>query len=138
MTDTRSTFDGLTAALNAHATDAIRRGYSADVVVTSPDGTYAGAADATAYLADLIDSFPDLHLHVWSKVTSGDLVVDEWTLTGTNTGPVHLPDGSTQPATGRSVTVRGCDVAAVHDGRVISHRLYFDQADLLAQLGFAS
>ena len=138
MTDTRTVIDGLTAALNSHEPEAIRRGYSDEVVVTSPDGTFAGAADATAYLGDLLRAFPDLHLHVWSKVTCGDLVVDEWTMTGTNTGPFRVGDGRTLPATGRPVTLRGCDVAAIEDGRVISHRMYFDQADFLAQLGVAS
>lgn len=135
--DSRSVLDGLTAALNAHVSEAIRRGCSEDVVVTSPDGTFAGAADATAYFDCLLAAFPDLHLHVWSKVTSGELVVDEWTLTGTHTGPFLLRDGSTLPATGRLVTIRGCDVAAVEDGRVISLRMYFDQTDFLHQLGVA-
>lgn len=137
MTDTRAAVDELTAALNAHAPDAIRRGYSEDVVVTAPDGTFAGAADATAYFDCLITAFPDLHLHVWSKVTSGELLVDEWTLTGTHTGPFLLRDGSTLPATGRLVTLRGCEVAAVEDGRVISLRMYFDQTDFMNQLGVA-
>lgn len=138
MTDTRAAFDQFTKAINAHDLDALARHYSPDVVITGPEGTMAGVDAATDYFRGMFAGFPDLSINVWSKVTVGELVVDEWTLTGTNTGPVQLPDGSSVPSTGRTVTLRGCDVAAVENGEVTSHRMYFDQADLHAQLGLGS
>ena len=56
---------------------------------------------------------------------------------GTNTGPLSLPDGSTVPATGKAVRVRGCDIATVADGMIVRHHFYFDQMELLTQLGLA-
>lgn len=138
MSDTREIFDNLTDAMNRHDLDAIADGYSQQVVVSSPDGTYEGRQAATAYLGSFLGAFPDLSVNVWSKITSGDLVCDEWTLTGTNTGPLPLPDGSTLPATGRPVELRGCDIAAFESGQVISHRMYYDNVDLLTQLGITS
>jgi predicted ester cyclase len=138
MSDTREIFDSLTRALNQHDLAAVAEGYSQQVVVSSPDGTFEGREAAAAYIDGFIGAFPDLTINVWSKVTSGDLVCDEWTLTGTNTGPLPLPDGSTLPATGKRVELRGCDIAAVEDGHVISHRMYFDNVDFLNQLGIAS
>ena len=138
MTKTRTLFDTLTTAVNRHDTAAAAAAYGPDVVVASPDGTFTGRDAAVAYLARLLDTFPDSEVTVWSKVTSGDLVADEWIFTGTNTGPLRLPDGTAVAPTGRPVRLRGCDVAAVEDGHVISHRIYFDQADLLGQLGVAS
>ena len=138
MSDTREIFDSLTEALNRHDLAAVAEGYSQQVVVSSPDGTYEGREAAAAYLNGFVDAFPDLTINVWSKVTSGALVCDEWTLTGTNTGAIALPDGSTLPATGRRVELRGCDIAAVEDGHVISHRMYFDNTEFLNQLGIAS
>ncbi len=39
------------------------------------------------------------------------------------------------PATGKAVTGSFCLVSKVRDGLVISGNLYFDQMDLMAQLG---
>lgn len=48
-----------------------------------------------------------------------------------------MPDGQSVPPTGKSVRVRGCDAATVEEGQVKSHRFYFDQMELLSQLGLA-
>ncbi len=48
-----------------------------------------------------------------------------------------MPDGQSIPPTGKNVRVRGCDAATVEDGLVTSHRFYFDQMELLGQLGLA-
>jgi predicted ester cyclase len=132
--DTRQTFDNFTKAINEHDVERIALGYSPRAVVTTPDGTFESGLDATAYLRQFLGAFPDLHLNVWSKVTSGELVCDEWTFTGTNTGPLRLAAGH-NAATGRYVELRGCEVATIEDGQIISHRVYYDQVDLLAQLG---
>jgi predicted ester cyclase len=133
--DTRQTFDSFTEAINEHDVERISLGYSPRAVVSTPDGAFDSGHDATAYLRQFLGAFPDLHLNVWSKLTSGELVCDEWTFTGTNTGPLRLAAGDVHEATGRHVELRGCDVATVEDGQIISHRLYYDQSDLLAQLG---
>jgi ketosteroid isomerase-like protein len=54
---------------------------------------------------------------------------------GTNDGPLTGPDGSHIPATGRQVSAPFSGLHTVHDGRIISTRLYFDQLDMLTQLG---
>jgi predicted ester cyclase len=138
MSDPRTVFDQLTDAINRHDLADLSERYSPQTVTQSPDGRYEGRDAVTAYLKTFFSAFPDLRVVVWSKVTSGDLVCDEWTLTGTNTGPLSLPDGSTLPATGRQVEIRGCDIAVVEDDHVISHRMYYDNVELLAQLGIAS
>jgi ketosteroid isomerase-like protein len=33
------------------------------------------------------------------------------------------------------MTMRGCDVITVRDGRITSHRVYYDQLAFLSQLG---
>jgi ketosteroid isomerase-like protein len=54
---------------------------------------------------------------------------------GTHTGPLESHDGQSIPATGRRVRLRMADAATVADGVVTSHRFYFDQLELLGQLG---
>lgn len=135
MSDAREIFDRLTGAMNSHDAQAAAACYSPAVVVVTPEGTFEGRTEAAAYLDGFVRAFPDLSITSWSKVTSGDLVVDEWSLTGTNTGPLELSDGRSVPATGRTLSLRGCDVGTVDGGQVISHRLYFDEMDMLGQLG---
>jgi predicted ester cyclase len=54
--------------------------------------------------------------------------------TGTHTGTLRAPGGDI-PATGRRVDVRYCVVYRLENGLVTSLDLYFDQMDLLSQLG---
>lgn len=135
MVDARQVFDRLTDSMNRHDAHQAATCYADEVVIVAPEGSSEGREQAELYLSSFLRSFPDMTVTSWSKISSGDLVVDEWSLTGTNTGPVELPDGRTAPPTGKPVTLRGCDVGTVADGQIISHRLYYDQLDLLTQLG---
>jgi hypothetical protein len=58
----------------------------------------------------------------------------EGTFRGTNTGPLQGPGGLT-PATSQAFTLEFCDVFGVHDGKVGTHRVYYDQLSFLSQLG---
>jgi predicted ester cyclase len=135
MADARETFDRLTDAVNDHDLEAAARCYSPEAVLVSPDGTFEGREQAVSSIRGFLEAFPDMRVTSWSKVTSGDVVADEWTFTGTNTGPIATPDGETIPATGKAVSMRGADVAVVEVGLITSHRLYWDQLELLTQLG---
>jgi predicted ester cyclase len=42
------------------------------------------------------------------------------------------------PATGRSVTLKLCDVLELSGGKIKSHRSYFDTGSMMAQLGLAA
>jgi hypothetical protein len=69
-----------------------------------------------------------------SRLIDGLTVVSENVLAGTHTGPLRTPQGEV-PATGRRVESHGIAVQRVRAGLVESEHLYFDQLDLLAQLG---
>lgn len=68
------------------------------------------------------------------RLRFGDYAIDEVTLSCTHAGPL-LPDGEQAQATGRRVHLRTCEIATVEGGLVISFQSYFDQLELLAQLG---
>ncbi len=104
-----------------------------------PGGTYgdpvAGeglTGDAIAgYAAGLFTAFPDLHFEVGStRIESDRLVVAEWLMCGTNSGPLH----GARP-TGGTVTLPGIDLILVQDGRIASVRGFFDRQTLFEQLG---
>lgn len=137
MGDSRQIFDKLTEAVVSGDIGTVAACYSPDVVVVSPDGRFEGRDEAVSVIRQFLDGFPDLEVTVWNKITSGSVVADEWTLTGTNTGPLVTPTGETLPPNGKRVEIRGADVGVVEDDLVTSHRMYWDQLELLTQLGLA-
>lgn len=80
-------------------------------------------------------AFPDAVGAVTAAYADGPVAVLEIEWHGTNSGPMTTPDGNEMPATGRSATVRACQVFEVADGKIKSSRHYFDLMSMLAQLG---
>ena len=75
----------------SHDPDGIAGQYHPEATVSGPDGNFKGREEIRTYFQEFQEAFPDLHINVWSKITSGDLVSDEWVLSGTNTGPRAFP-----------------------------------------------
>jgi hypothetical protein len=124
-------------ALNDHNVERILQCYSPDAVFVSPFGVAEGHEQIAWYLEHLITSFPDVTMTAWHRVLCGDPRFIEWTMTGTHTGPFLLPDGEMAEGTGRRITLRGCGACAVENGKIVTHRDYFDQLELYSQLGFS-
>ncbi|GAA0410469.1 hypothetical protein GCM10009530_73700 [Microbispora corallina] len=136
MADARELADEVLSAVNDHDVDRVLRCFRSDAVLVTPIGVAEGREQIAWYYEHLIKGFPDICMTVWNKVTCSDPAFTEWTLTGTHTGPFLLPDGEVLEGTGRRITVRGCGACTVEDGRIVTHRDYFDQLELLSQLGF--
>lgn len=138
MAAAREVMDSLTEAFFARNYDDVRRLYAADAVIEAPDaGELKGGDEVIDYMRGFFDAFPDARFESLRSLECGDTAVDEGRFVGTNTGALRMPNGDEVPATGRPVSVRSCDIATVENGRVTSHRFYFDQMDLLTQLGLA-
>ena len=80
-------------------------------------------------------AFPDNHLTIRALFGSGDQVAVEATFEGTHTGPLPGPDGSEIPATGKHVSAPYADFFTVHGDKIAINHLYYDQLELLIQLG---
>ena len=136
MGEARQAIDRMTEAVTNRDLTALAGLYAEDAVADTPDeGEIKGREAIVGYLGRFLDALPDLHWEEAVKHDSGDTAVDEGWVVGTNTGPIVLADGTTVPATGRSLRLRECDIATVSGGLITSHRFYFDQIDLLGQLG---
>src|SRR3954452_16925009 len=96
-----------------------------------------GVEDFIAYTRVFFTAFPDARIRADSRVESGDTIVVEGHFTGTHTGPLASPAGELPP-TGRQMDLRFADFFQAKDGRIVSHRTYFDQMELLTQLGMAA
>lgn len=108
--------------------------YAEDAVQWMHDGLFEGVEAIRERLARDLVAFPDAKYVVESFVEDGDTFADEWTFTGTNTGPFRLPDGEV-PATGRQVELKGMELVEVRDGLIVVDNLYYDFMAAVAQLG---
>jgi steroid delta-isomerase-like uncharacterized protein len=120
---------------NAGDLDACMELYAEDAMQWMHDGLFAGVDAIRERLARDLAAFPDAEYVVESFVEDSDKFADEWTFTGTNTGPFRLPDGSEIPATGRTVEIKGMELVEVRDGKIVVDNLYYDFMAAVAQLG---
>ncbi|MGH2756193.1 MAG: ester cyclase [Actinomycetota bacterium] len=136
MGEARKVMDRVTKAAFAKDTKALGKLYAPDAIADTPDqGEIKGRDEVVTWVNDFMTAFPDARYDSTRKYESGDTAIDEGYFTGTHTGPLQLPDGTTIPATGKRVSMRSCDMATCQDGLVTRHRFYFDQVDFLTQLG---
>jgi limonene-1,2-epoxide hydrolase len=125
----------LVAAINDHDLDAALRCYSPRAAAVGPQGVADGREEIGFYHSHVWEGFPDLRLTVWETVQSGDLVVVESTVTGTNTGVFLLPGGEVADSTGKGISVRHCWVFTVESAEIVAQRVYYDQLEMYSQLG---
>jgi steroid delta-isomerase-like uncharacterized protein len=120
---------------NAGDLDACIDLYAENASQRMHDGIFEGPDAIRDRLARDLDAFADAHYVVESFVEEGDSFADEWTFTGTHTGPFRLPDASEIPATGKRVEIKGMELVEVRDGKIVVDNLYYDFMASLIQLG---
>ncbi len=136
MGQARELMDRATEAIMRQDFEALRDIYAPDVVVIAPDvGTLHGVEQLIDYMKQFSTAMPDMRFELHRGIEADDSVVDQGEVLGTNTGPLAMPDGSSLPATGKQVRMRSLDVATVENGRISKHEFYFDQLELMSQLG---
>jgi ketosteroid isomerase-like protein len=98
---------------------------------TGPDGVSRSGPDAgVAICAGTLNAFPDLRITVDHHHSLANVSVVEFTLRGTNLGPI----GRTG-AIGKTCRLRTCSVIEVRDGKIYREREYYDERTLRKQLG---
>jgi steroid delta-isomerase-like uncharacterized protein len=105
----------------------------------SPDCTHvtpAGQQDANAWKAfaeAFRSALPDAHMELVSVVEDGDAVAVEARFKGTHRGALATPQGEI-PASGNAIDVPFADFFRLGDDKFVEHRVYWDQAAMMAQL----
>lgn len=136
MGQPRELMDRATAAVLAGDLEALRAIYAPDVVATTPDdGELHGIDRFIEWNRAFVGSFTDRQFVPMNGHETADCAIDQGDFVGTHTEPLKLPDGQTVPPTGKQIRVRAADVATVREGRIVRHDFYFDQLDMLVQLG---
>ncbi|WP_018332600.1 ester cyclase [Actinomycetospora chiangmaiensis] len=81
------------------------------------------------------DAFPDNRVLLHRLIEGADATAVEATFEGTHTGVLEGADGTRTEATGSHVSVPFASVYRCEHDRISGHRLYYDQLELLGQLG---
>jgi steroid delta-isomerase-like uncharacterized protein len=111
--------------------------YTEDVEYEGPGGTrISGLADLKEkYFDALSTAAPDRASRDVVLIAEGDHVVELARYTGTHTDTWRSPDGLEIPATGRELDFPFVGVFQITNGKIRSIRIYYDQVEVLTQLG---
>jgi steroid delta-isomerase-like uncharacterized protein len=75
-------------------------------------------------------AFPDIQFEIETTVASGNFVAKAWIATGT-----HKGEFLGVPATNKRVSLRGCTMIELKDGKIVKSTAYSDRMALMQQLG---
>lgn len=135
MADARQVAAEALDAFNAHDGDRIRATYADDVVMEAPgDARLEGPDAVTGFAMSWLTAFPDAKLTVHDEIHDGEWCVQRFTFDGTHQDTLSGPDGDI-PATNRRLSGRGVQMLRVRDGKIAEEHLYYDQVQVLTQLG---
>jgi steroid delta-isomerase-like uncharacterized protein len=135
MADPRQIGAKFVEAFNAHDEAAIRALNGENVVFDAPGDVHVeGREPATAYAMSWLRAFPDARLTVTNELVDGNWVAQEFTFQGTHEDTLSSPAGDI-PATHNRLNGRGVQVFEVEGDVVTDTRLYFDQVQVMTQLG---
>jgi steroid delta-isomerase-like uncharacterized protein len=135
MSDTRSAFEAWLEAFNAHDEAAIRANTADNCIFEGPGGARIEGVDAvTGYAMTWLKAFSDAKLTVHTLAVDGEWAAMTGAFTGTHDGTLSSPDGDI-PATGRTLNGRCSQVVRFADGKAVEEYLYYDQMDVVTQLG---
>jgi steroid delta-isomerase-like uncharacterized protein len=92
---------------------------------------HQGRPAVEQYYRDLLTALPDLRIEIRDRHVTGDAVVLEVVISGTQTGPWRG-----LPATGRPVRFPLCGIFRfAPNGQLASETIYYDRAGVLHQVG---
>ena len=135
MADARQVGADFVAAFNAHDEARIRELNGENTILEAPgDVRVEGREPATQYAMAWLRAFPDATITVTNELATGDWVAQEFVFEGTHDDTLSGPGGDI-PATHRHLRGRGVQIFRVEGDAVADTRLYFDQVQIMTQLG---
>jgi len=134
MADPKSIIERHVQAFGAK--DAEAEPFGADAEIVAPSGQFDGPAQVLGFLGAFWEAFPDGRLEIVRSIGEGSLAAAEGIFSGTHTGILRTPNGDVPP-TGRKVKIRWMAMYEISGEELRSEHLYFDQSELMTQLGLA-
>ena len=106
--------------------------------IAAPGGIRLTGREAAETIWNMYhDAFPDNRLQITAIHADDRGGIHEGRATGTHTGTLRGPAGEIAP-TGRKAEINFCGVYEFEEGKITSFHLYFDQAEMLRQLGITA
>ena len=135
MGETKRFIEKSVGAWNAHDKVGWTRDVADDCEFTVPGGITGSGRDLRDQLFSMwTKAFPNNVIKASTIAEDGDYGILEAVFTGTQTGTLDAPTGPI-PATEKKVSIPFVTTSRIKDGRYTSFHLYFDQVDLMVQLG---
>jgi predicted ester cyclase len=78
------------------------------------------AAAIKTFMAGVGEIITELTFKIEELIAEGDKVVMRWQISGVNSGPAQLPDGSPLPPPGQPFTYTGITINGVQEGKIVS------------------
>ncbi len=110
--------------------------WSADAEMVTPLGTCRGRDDILGFLRTFWEALPNSRHEIVRCIAEGPLAAVEGRLLGTHDGTLRTPAGEIAP-TGRPVDLRWMVMCEIRGDELVHEQLYFDQMELMSQLGIA-
>jgi steroid delta-isomerase-like uncharacterized protein len=106
-----------------------------DFVASYPGARPLNREQARMYNEAFLPAFPDIKFEVQRVLVDTDCIVTHWTASGTHTGSLMMLSGQALPPTNRQASVPGVFIVEVRDGKIAREFSYWNQVELLTQLG---
>jgi ketosteroid isomerase-like protein len=135
--DLKKIADKIVKTINSGDPVAITNLYTQDAVMiqSGEPGPVRGHAALLKNYQGFLRAYPGSKIEFPSIMFSGDTIIFEGVSHGTFTGPMATPEGEVAP-TGKSFNIRLVFLAKISpDGLIAEDRTYFDNLDLMKQLG---
>jgi steroid delta-isomerase-like uncharacterized protein len=135
MGEARRIAEEFVDAFNAHDEARMRSLDRDDVTFEAPGDVKLEGVDATTeYAMSWLRAFPDARMTIENTVVADDWAALEFTFEGKHDDTLVGPAGEI-PATHRHLDGRGVQILKVKGDKIAEVHLYFDQIDVLTQLG---
>jgi steroid delta-isomerase-like uncharacterized protein len=122
-------------AFNAHDEDGLLSVTGAEAVLEAPGDVHVEGRDAVVeYAMNWLSAFPDAEMEVEQEIAADGWVTHRFTFEGTQSGTFAGPTGEIPP-THRQLNGRGAQLMRIAAGEITETYLYFDQLQVLTQLG---
>jgi predicted ester cyclase len=134
MTDVQESGARFIKAFNAHDEDGMRALTHPNATFSAPGDVQLRGVEATGYATKWLRACPDGRLTVRNELVSGEWLIEEVLFEGTHQGPMDTQAG-TLSATGKKLAIKAVMITRYESDLALETRLYFDQIEVLNQLG---
>lgn len=129
-------------AFNSHDVEAMNAVHHPEMIahVTGYDQPIVGREAHAAAMQGMFRAFPDVHVHndpYPIQFGDGNWMTVVCMATGTFTGEMGLPDGTTIPGTGKSFDLDFSTTARWEGDQLVEEYVFWDSALMAQQIGIA-